>query len=302
VVDVGKADAATEGLAIRYFADGEEVTDKFMTAPPVIDVVYSFVGVPAGDQCVHKTLLDALLAAGGAPFPAVSTVPNELCPEFDIVPASRLAEAYGAPYESYTRLLLIEVLGEAKAARPVLPPERIAARLEIAAAALADKGRQAERLRTFLAANINGVFHFLDVDAVAPGARIEGRVFRGDDLLGAFPLTGPPLVAWAKREWRWLAAAAAALVLVVVVWLLARGRGKPLREIVVGYGPASDYSLGGGPDRAVARITRFTNGRIRIERMSPAEAIAVNGKRLKRRRDIRLDDDVVIEGKVIRLV
>jgi hypothetical protein len=302
LIDVGTAAPDRSGDHVRYSAGDVDISERVLSSPPVIDLIYAFSGVPDKDQCVYKTMLDALAVVGGAPFAAFAPKENELCAELGIAPEAALAE-YIDP-ETYTRLLVIQVAGDNGATGGLrLPSGRVTATLNLRPEVFADRQRLFDLLKSFIGANTNGIFHFLEDVAVAPGTTVQARVFRGANLVGSVDVNRASLAEqlWPHRNWIW--AGAAVVLLLVAIALFGRLRaGRPLRVIVVGYGSKVDYSLGPIGDRPVARITRYSNGTIRIERLAKEESITVKGKNLKNRRRIDVRDEVIVDGKTLKLV
>ncbi len=302
LVDVGNTKGLRPEDYLQYFSGGKDITGSVRNTPPLVEFIYSFAGVAAKDQCVFKAALDAMLSPLGAPFPAYAAGSDDLCDSLGVGSAASL-QADRAAWTSYSRILLIEVVGDAKADRPVLPAQMLHAKLSVSPGEFANPAALFGRVKPFFEANANGIFNFFDLALMAQGAPVEGRIFRDQQLLGTFEIGGRTL-GERLAAWWWAAAlGGAVIVLAGGVLMLMRSRGDALvREIVVGYGTGVDYSLGEGATRAIARLRRFKSGRLDIERLADGDAITVNGVALGRRRRIRQTDRVVVAGKPLKLV
>lgn len=302
LVDVGNAKGLRPEDYLQYFSGTKDITASVRNAPPLVEFIYSFAGVSVKDQCVYKSALDAMLSPIGAPFPAYAGGSDDLCDGLGVNPAARLP-ADRAGWTSYSRILLIEVVGDTKAERPTLPPQMLHAKLSVSPGEFANPSTLFGRVKPFFETNANGIFNFFDPALVGGGVPVEGRIFRDRKLLGTFEIGGR---AWGEQlmAWWWAAAlGAAVIVLAGFLLLMMRRRNDALvREIVVGYGSQVDYSLGGGPSMAVAKLRRFKSGRLDIERLADGDPITVNGSVLDGRRRIRQSDRVIIAGKPLKLI
>lgn len=296
--DASVADSI-EDLSVSFSSGPVDLTDGAEFSDAVTSIVYVFSGGGEGAQCKMKWALDTVLGQSPVPNPAFSGQPNELCPELGFAGTYDDWQDYIDSGDGYRRVLaiLVSEQGDDRVFEESDP--LIWDRLALTYRDQNDKAALARRLADFVLPRQTGFLSFVPFPAGNDGAPVTITFYSNDVELFAVS-TAPPLHEWIaqlsfedldfealSREAKVaLGGGVATVVAAGLIFFLHRRRRKLLRETVgpvptkavkVGYGKAFDYSLGEGPDLAIALVEAYDDGRRRIVRLDPSERIEVDG-------------------------
>ena len=97
-----------------------------------------------------------------------------------------------------------------------------------------------------------------------------------------------------------LAGIAIAIVLVIGVFFALLRRGKPLREMTVGYGPECDITLGPGGGGPLVRLKVYKGDKLELEKLKTSTEVVIGDEPVKQKARLTSADKVLIDGKKVR--
>ncbi len=298
IVDASLADSL-EDPSVNISSGTVDLTDAAEYGGAVTSIVYVFAGGGEGAQCKMKWALDTVLGQSPVPNPAFSDQPNELCPELGFAGTYDDWPAFVESGDRYRRVLAILVSEPGDELIFEESDPLIWDRLALTYRDQDDKAALARRLADFVLPRQTGFHSFVPFPAGNDGAPVTITFYSNDVEILAVS-SALPLHEWIaqlsfedldfealSREAKVaLGGGVATVVAAGLFFFLHRRRRRRLRETVgpvptkavkVGYGKAVDYSLGEGPDLAVALVEAYGDGRRRIVRLDPSERIEVDG-------------------------
>lgn len=300
LLDVGTPATGAGPIRLKIFQGDREITPKVRIIPPIVQTIILFAGLEETRQCRAKAILQAATSSFGAPVTAYADVPNAVCPDFGI----RYVDGdFGRLFDlgpRYARTLAIRVsTDEPSADAGARVSEAVWRQLEIHASELADPAAIVRKVTGFLQRSVSGAFAIISTagmtgrapfklvvyDAGAPKLTVSfasGGAFDRVSVLRIGTAFGVPLV----------------LALIVIVW---RRRARPVRSFVIGYGPDCDISLGDGASERLVLLNEMKNKSLTIASLCQGDRIQVNGKPLKKPRRVGPDDEILIDGKRVKL-
>lgn len=306
IVDASLADNL-EDLSVNISSGPVDLTEVAEYGEAVTSIVYVFAGGGESAQCKTKWALDTMLGQTGNPNPAFSDKPNGLCPELGFAGTYDDWPAFVDAGDGYQRVLAIEVREQGDAAVFEESDPLIWARLPVIYDDLDDRAALTRRLADFVVPRQTGFVSFVPFPAGNDGAPITITFYNNDIELFAVSSALPFLERIAemslddlgfeslgREEKVALGGIAAGLAVALLIFVLHRRRmkllrgrtdgapseasgGVPAKAVRIGYGKAVDYSLGEGPDREIALVEAYGDGRRRIVRLDRLERIEVDG-------------------------
>ena len=288
---------------IKLFAGSpaQEISDNFTVEPPRLAVIYEFVGLTPARQCRWKIYLDALLNFSGAPNLALTDVPNNICQQLGFGSLAGGLTKISDPNGRYLRTLVVRV--EAAPSETQLSlPETVWERPTLADNAIdSDRRGTSRTLGRFARQNTNGLFIFLDESLLSGGQTLQLVVFRQDKPFWSVDLRkAPSMFGLSTVSPQLLAGTAIAIVLVIGVFFALLRRGKPLREMTVGYGSECDITLGPGGGGPLVRLKVYKGDKLKLEKLKSSTEVVIGDEPVKQKARLTSADKVLIDGKKVR--
>ncbi len=300
LLDVGTPASGAGPNRLKVFQGDQEITPKVRIVPPIVQTIILFAGLEETQQCRAKAVLQAATSSFGAPVTAYTDVRNVVCPDFGIRYVAGDFDRLFDLGPRYARTLAIRVSrdgasGEAQAR----VSEAVWRQLEINASELSDPAAIVRKVTGFLQRNVSGAFAIISTAETTSRAPFKLVIYDGD--AAKLSVSFASGAAFDRALILRIGIGIAVVLvpaLIVIVW---RRRARPVRSFVIGYGPDCDISLGDGASERLVVLNELRNKVLTIASLCQGDRVQVNGKFLKRPRRVGPDDEILIDGKRVKL-